>query len=298
LPREYASFVSAFERVGHMRFVEADEALELFPRVWERVRSERPGMFARSREWWDLRVISDPEERRQGAGPKRFVAFERDGLAEGYAIYRHNPAWEDGVSASKLDVLEALGATREATREVWRYLLDIDWSATITAELLPPDHPLFLLLATPRRMRYRMGDGIWVRLVDVGAALTGRSYASDGAVVFDVSDDFCPWNEGRWRLENGDARRTDDEPDLRLAVDALGSAYLGGVTFAQLDQAFRVEELRRGATARADAMFRTQLAPLVSRDLLGRGQVDVERRPFSLGAFEADPAAVRLDDLA
>ena len=49
--------------------------------------------------------------------------------------------------------------------------------------------------------------------------------------------------------------RTDAEPDLALDVSALGSAYLGAVSFTQLRQALRVEELREGAVARADALF-------------------------------------------
>ena len=35
-------------------------------------------------------------------------------------------------------------------------------------------------------MRYRMGDGLWVRLVDVGAALSARTYPEDAEVVFEV----------------------------------------------------------------------------------------------------------------
>ena len=79
-----------------------------------------------------------------------------------------------------------------------------------------------------------MGDCLWVRLVDVGAALSGRAYASDGALVFEVRDAVCPWNEGRWKLEAGAAARTDAAADLALDVDALGSAYLGGVVFREL----------------------------------------------------------------
>ena len=44
-------------------------------------------------------------------------------------------------------------------------------------------------------------------------------------------------------------------------VTALGSAYLGGFTWAQLARALRVGELRPGALARADALFRTDRAP-------------------------------------
>jgi predicted acetyltransferase len=106
-----------------------------------------------------------------------------------------------------------------------------------------------------------MGDALWVRLVDVGAALSARTYTGGDAIVFEVRDAFCHWNEGRWRLADGRAERTDDEPDLRLDADALGSVYLGGVSFGQLHEALRLEELRPGAAERADALFRAPLHP-------------------------------------
>jgi len=261
LPDEYTSFAHMSEPAGTMRFIEPEEALEAVPPVFERIRLDWPGMFSRDRLWWENREIKDSEERREGAGPKRWIVYEQDGSIEGYAVYRHKPGWEAGSTVAELRVLEALGATPQAFRDVWGYLLAVDWKATITASLLPPDHPLFLLLATPRRMRYRMGDALWVRLVDVGAALSGRRYSADGSVVFDVKDDFCPWNEGRWKLDGGAAARTDDAADLSLPVQSLASAFLGGISFASLARAGRVEELTQGALARADALFRWDRHP-------------------------------------
>ena len=66
---------------------------------------------------------------------------------------------------------------------------------------------------------------------------------------------FCPWNEGRWKLDGGKAERTEEAADIALDVDVLGSAYLGAVSFAELRDALRVEELVPGAIARADAVF-------------------------------------------
>ena len=218
-------------------------------------------MFTRSDAWWENREIADPEERRDGAGPKRWVVYERDGSIEGYAAYRHKPGFEGGTTNAELRVLEALGTSPEALRDLWAYLLAIDWIATVKSYLLPPDHPLFLLLATPRRMRYRMGDGIWVRLVDVGAALSGRSYSGDGSIVFEVADEFCPWNEGRWKLSGGRAERSKDAADLSVPVQSLGSALLGGVSFAALRRAGRVVELKAGAIERADGLFRWDRHP-------------------------------------
>jgi predicted acetyltransferase len=253
LERAWASYARPLEPCGRVRFVEPDEAVELFPPVWEALARERPGVHSRTPEWWKLRRLRFPDEEK--ANPRRFVVLELDAAPQAYAIYRFHFSFGDGVPTSRVEVLEALGATARATAEIWRFLLDIDWTATIETSLVPPDHPLLLLLANPRRAAYRMGDALWVRLVDVGVALSGRRYAGDGRIVFDVRDAVCDWNEGRWQLEHGAATRTDAPADLVLDVDALGSAYLGAVSFAQLRDALRVEEVTVGAAERADALF-------------------------------------------
>jgi predicted acetyltransferase len=253
IAREWGAFAKPLERRGQMRFVTREEALDLFPPVWEALRRERPGVISRSRDWWDLRTLRMPDEEK--GNPKRFVVLDLDGEVQAYAVFRTHTSFDEGVSNARTEVIEAIGATSQATAELWRFLLDIDWTANFEASLLPPDHPLFMLLANPRRARYRMGDGLWVRVVDIGAALSGRAYAADGSIVLDVRDAVCPWNEGRWKLEGGSATRTDDAAEIALDVGALGSAYLGAVSFEQLRSALRLEELVDGAVARADAIF-------------------------------------------
>ncbi len=258
LARTHAAFVRPVEWPEPARLVDAAAALELFPAVYDRVRVVTPGMFARSAEWWQKRTLADADWRRDGGGELAYAVLQRNGEPEAYALYRLNLAYDEGVPTGKTVVVEAMGATPEATAAIWRYLLDIDWMATIEASLLPVDHPLFLLLVEQTRMRFRLGDGLWVRLVDVGAALAARGYAEDGEVIFEVADDFCPWNEGRYAL---DGSRTTAAPDLRLSVEELGCVYLGGFGFAELARAGRVEEVTAGAVARADALFRTDVKP-------------------------------------
>ena len=251
--RPWNAYAQPFERRGTARFVTAEEAALAFPPVWEKLMRSRPGVFRRTPAWWALRRLRLPDE--EQANPRRFVTLELDGTVQAYAIYRQLPSWEDGSSTARLELLEVVGATPQATAEIWRFLLDIDWYATLGASLLPLDHPLFSLLATPRRMKFRMGDALWLRLVDVGAALSGRTYAGDGRVVFEVRDALCPWNDGRWKLEDGRAARTDDDAEIALDASALASAYLGAISFAQLRDGLRLDVLRDGAVEQADTLF-------------------------------------------
>ena len=256
--RAHADYARPLEWSGQARLVPLDEALEPVQAVYDRVAAETPGMLSRTREWWQARLLADPEWRRAGRGEKACTVLELDGRPEAYALYRVNYAFEGNLSTGVTQVTEAVGATPTATAAIWRFLLDVDWMERVTAELLPLDHPLLHLVAEANRLRFRVGDGLWVRLVDVGAALAARSYEGDGDIVFAVADAFCPWNDARYSL---DGTKTTAPADLRLDVDALGSAYLGGFTVGQLARAGRVEEVTAGAVERADVLFRTDRAP-------------------------------------
>jgi predicted acetyltransferase len=128
-----------------------------------------------------------------------------------------------------------------------------------------PGSPLFLMFVEPRSLNLRVSDCLWLRIVEVEAALAGRSYATDDEVVLDVRDEFCPWNAGRWRVGR-DVARTDDAAELELDIADLASAYLGAFSFTYLAAADRVHELKDGALARADALFRTPRPPYCPED--------------------------------
>jgi predicted acetyltransferase len=223
--------------------------------VHDRVRGRRPGMLARPGPWWQDRLF-DPEAQRGGAHPLRAVIAD-----DGYALYAVRPEFDEDGPAGEVKVRELVAATTEAHAMLWAFLLDQDLTRSIVWELAPVDEPLWLMLANPRAVRRTVGDGLWVRLVDVAGALSTRTYATDPDVVLEVSDAFCPWNDGRYRLSDGGCERTEAPADLALDVTALGAAYLGGVTLCELAAAGRVRELRSGALARASAAFRGDVAP-------------------------------------
>jgi predicted acetyltransferase len=242
-------------RSGSIRLVDEQEAARAFPRLYDRVRRTTPGFFGRSRDWWQLRRIADSPELRGDAGPLNYVLAEVDERPVAYALYRIGQEHEESGWRRRLIVVEAVGVDAVGTREIWRFLLELDWIHEVRASLLPVDHPLFHLVARPDSLKLRTETGLWIRLVDVGAALSARRYAADGRATFEVGDGFAAWNQGTWTLEGGVARRSRRRPDLRLDVTALGAVYLGGFSFGRLASAGLVEEVARGGLERADALF-------------------------------------------
>ena len=245
------------EPIGQARILDGEEqTLEVLPPIYERIQAETVGMFTRTEDWWKVRRLSP----RRSGGEQTRVAIELEGEPEAYALYRLNFAARNMISETTLEIGEALGTSPRALAAIWRYLLGIDWVARIEAFWVPLDHPLFLWLREPRRLGFRAIEALWVRLVDVGAALAARGL-EDGSVVLDVRDEFCPWNQARWSIRNGAVDRTTAEADVVLGAAELGSVYLGGFTFDQLLRAGRIEELKPGGVERADELFQTPRQP-------------------------------------
>jgi predicted acetyltransferase len=184
----------------------------------------------------------------------------------GYASYRlRNLDWDAaGLANGVLEIHDLIADGPVARAALWRFCLNVDLVSTVRALSCPLEEPLRWMLAEPRRLRTtRLSDWLWVRLVDVAAALAGRRYTTPGSIVFEVVDGFADQG-GRYALEGGpegaDCRPTTADADLVLSAADLGAAYLGGVGFETLRRAGRVEATA-GAAARADAMFAIQPGP-------------------------------------
>jgi predicted acetyltransferase len=265
IERDRARFRDDDVAVGRCRLLDEGEALKVLPDIYERVRIETPGMFARSVEWWQAGPLFDPDRERRGGGPLFHVVWELDGSADAYALYRIHGEWSEGVPTGHVSVREVIATTPRATKEIWRFLFGIDLVERIDAPMLQIEHPLFHMLTEPRRLRLRVKDALWLRIIDLRIALTARTYATEGSIVLEVGDPQCPWNEGRWRLEaprrRGRVTKTDERPDLRLAAADLAAAYLGGVTFTELALAGRVEERKKGAARAATLLVLPECPP-------------------------------------
>ncbi|SKC78146.1 GNAT family N-acetyltransferase [Krasilnikoviella flava] len=227
----------------------------------------RPGWATRESDaLWDS-YWSDPKTFRTGGRESlRVVVVERDGEPRGYATFRRTLDWQVTGPRGTVHTGDVVALDAAAARALWGVLLDLDLMATTEPFLLATDDPVTSLLVDPRAAAPRVADNVWVRVVDVPAALAGRRYQAEVDVVLGVADARLPDNAGSWRLRaaafgEASCERTDAAPDLELDVRELGAAYLGGTSLAALAGAGLVTERTPGALARASAAFGWPVAP-------------------------------------
>ncbi|MFB6850582.1 GNAT family N-acetyltransferase [Streptomyces sp. NPDC056373] len=247
-----------------VRYAVPADVLDVCEALYARLVPARPGMLARRPGWERLGVL-DPESTREGASPLQCVLAERDGETVGYARYRVKPEWELSGSNGTVTVEDLAALDPAADAALWRFLFGIDLTSKVTVRSRPVDDTWQYLVSDQRRCHPWFRDSLYVRPVEVGAALEARTYQTPVDVVFEVEDAFCPWNAGRWRLtgdpKGASCERTTDAADVALSVRELGAAYLGGVSLASLAAAGRVREIRRGALAEASLGFGTTVPP-------------------------------------
>ncbi len=253
---------------GRLRVLTIDEARAALPAAYERIRSGRPGWVGRSHAWWETHVFLDRPERRDGATALSVLAHHGpDDQVDGWATYRVAIDWRDRLPSSRLVVQDIAAVDDTVQLALWRGLLDVDLSVEVDALHVAVDDPLPWAVADPRRVRTsELTDWLWLRILDVPAALGPRRWGAEGRVVLEVVDRFRPASGGRFAVEAdatgaGTVRVTDEPADVVLGAEELGAIALGGVAPSVLARAGRVTEGRAGALAVVDALFRTDRAP-------------------------------------
>lgn len=259
---------------GRVELVDTKTFAAALPGVYDRARRRFPGHITWQDD--DLQVIAGLIEPLWGASKKgAFKALWYDGNDEpqGAVLYTLKHHWEDNRPKGKLTADPLVAVTDEAERELARYLTAVDLVATVRLELRPVDDPLPLWLQDARLAAVTdRSDHLWVRVLDVPTALTARRYQTPGRVVIQV-DDPMGFATGRFQVEATDdgtgnpggypatCTPTSAGADLVVPIHALGSAYLGGMSWSRLAAAGWVDEHRPGGVARAAAMFSTPRAP-------------------------------------
>jgi predicted acetyltransferase len=250
-----------------LALVDKDEATKLLPELFDRQRRTRAGEVDRNSAYWN-QLLADLPHHREG-GSARFHAVADDG----YVLYRSGP--EANVFQGervRITVEELRGTTPEVEAALWRFVLDLDLVGQVSVKRSPVDEPIRWRLADPRQLRtVAVEDRLYVRILDTAAAFGARGYPGEGRLVLDVlpppsSEGEADPASGRWVLEAGTDGATcrparGEDADLRLGLPALGSLYMGGFPASLLAAGGRIEELRAGSLAVADALLATRPAP-------------------------------------
>ena len=252
---------------AHVRQVDADELRTLAPRIFAAARLARAGNIERPPYRWDvaLRTNGYPEPQKP---TETMLVHEGPGGADGFVRWTSGGDWDDTVPGGEVTVVDLWAATDDAYVGLWQYLLSLDVVEKIHIRTRPVDEALRWLLVDGRALQQTYaGDHLWLRLLDVPAALSARTYATDERLVFDVVDDDIGASAGgTFVLEGGVCAPSREAPELRVHQRALAATYLGGFSLQRQVIAGLVQELGVGALRRADALFATPLAPWCGTD--------------------------------
>lgn len=273
IDRAHARFAtgSGGDSPACIKLVSDVEAAGSLAGIYETLRLEQPGAVSRSPGWWASYLWDPLFERQGGTAMYHAVHTSLDGVADGYVTYRLKEQWAGYTPMGEVQVIELIARDSDAYRALWEFVLGTDLCQTVSCWKGRVDEPLRRLLADSRRLTVsEVADDLYVRLLDISRALAAREYAAAGELVVEVSEPFPIARTGRFLLESGGigagagCRPTDRTPDLSLGVDALGAAYLGGVSFTTLAAAGRIAGTGRKTLALADAMFSSGIAPFCS----------------------------------
>ena len=177
----------------------------------------------------------------EGGSPNRKIhtALHVDGTGkvDAFAIYKHGE--KDTVR-----IEEMVALTPHAQLGLWSFLGHMDRVKTVSFGVLHPDDPLAWALADLNRVKTtELQEFLWLRLLDVPRCLEARPWAADGTVVLEV-DDPQGHTSGTYAVTTADGvarvARTEQDPDLRLTAETLGSLYLSGVGVRTMASAGRL----------------------------------------------------------
>ncbi|WP_425861402.1 GNAT family N-acetyltransferase [Arthrobacter sp. TWP1-1] len=202
--------------------------------------------------------------------------YNAAGEVDGYVTYK---PLED-AARSTVEIVDLLAATEGAYLALWNFLGSLDLIDCIKWGQAPEVDPLEWAMVSKRDYkRTKTEDLLWLRILDVPAALAARHYQQDGSITIHVGDPLGHAS-GSFRITvvEGSATVTKlvedlsaqdplapgssaQDPELSMGIVELSSLYLGGVEARTLAAAGRIHENSAGAVARFDALFRPAHAP-------------------------------------
>ena len=257
----YLEFSLARPVKGTFREV-GDDEFGLLVDLYRHFRTERTGYVHRGRAMWEAGVLAPPPT----GGLLGKIIYEEAGEPLGYVIYTVEPQHRGRPGPDqRLTIRDLTWLTASAYQAIWNYFANMDLVSDIVWGRVPSDDPLPYLLLEPRMLNLTSYDGLLARIVDVERALPGRRYDEEGTLTFEILDDLCPWNGGRWKLETSAAEasvsRTSEEPQLVMPISTLAMLVFGQISATEAARMERLDVLEHSALSSWDRVMRTAYRP-------------------------------------
>ena len=259
---------------GRVQFVSPESLLTDGPAVFDRTRDRSPGEVDRREIWWKRTLgllPNEPEAHKRGIRAVRYD--DADGAMAGFALYEI--ALQNVSHPGKLTLVDLVAATDDAYAALWRFLVEMDMVDEIAAPLRSISEPVAWQVADHRAVR-KTGerDHLWLRILDVPAALAARRYTAPGHYLLDVTDDLG-FADGRFLLTVAadgsgqahpltEAAAPEGAVEVSLSAADLASLYLGGTSAVDLARAGRITERTPNAAIRLDTALHSAYAPHLS----------------------------------
>lgn len=248
---------------GRVEYVEKEVLKSTLAAVHDVERTQRAGQIA----GWDLRWgrMAAVAPGHASAAKVRGVRYlDEDGRVRGVMVYTLDDI--PGAFRSEMSISLLSAVTPDALTALWGFALQHDLVDKVTADLRPIDDPLPWLVNDRRGVEVAVHDHGWLRILDLPAALSARSYRAPLDLVLRVGDPLG-FAAGTWRLTVADGSATvasaeSDSADVALDIGTLSALYVGGVSAAELRAAGRLDAAAEVAASIDDA-FRAAQAPVL-----------------------------------
>lgn len=243
---------------GSVRLVEPRELEGLGEELFRRAYLQTPGSVERTASY-RVEETDTNLHRNGGKGTGLYAAVHHDdgGRPRGFVTYRF-AGWDK--KPQTMEVQSFITTTAQSHRALWQFLGSLDLIDRVTWQAAPDDGLLEAMVVDRRRVRTTFTqDRLWLRVLDLPAALSARLWPQDGTLILKVTDSMG-WAEGIWRVDvvGGEAAvapAAGADPDLSMDVAELGSVWLGGISPEVLRQAALVTEHHSGAAAQLGRML-------------------------------------------
>jgi predicted acetyltransferase len=267
LPRKFA--LRGVEGAADLRVTIEDADVARHMPIIEHVtaRDERPGAVVSFPVPMLAAHFHDPEEWREGRERKRIIIVHDSQGPAAFALFQRKLTFEDSLANGQGETDAWAATTAASAHRMWSVLGDLDLMKTFKVAHIPLDDPLVTLASDVRALGLRFRDQLWLRILDIPKALESRTYSADIDVTIDVDDSLIAENSCVWRvlIEGGEARVTRAErnatADVRIGIQELSSAYLGGVSLDSLAAAGLVTESHPGPVAGLSQAMRSRQSP-------------------------------------